>query len=233
MSSVTVELSFCVTNTDHRGLLRYCLDAIARERATLAVPTEVLVLDNASRDGSAEAAREHLVQPELIVLGERREYVENATTLLQRARGRFCLLLDEDAELEPGAAVALHVALRDAPRAGAAGAMLVRPDGDPLPSAWRPAWRLVRPRGDDVRRVDAVQCCAVLLRREAAEAAGWLPWAPSAHATELAFCRALARAGWEVLHVPAARAVQHEPVAPPAEGRFAGLAKRVRDLLAQ
>ena len=43
-----VELTFCVVNTEQRGLLRYCLDAIARERATVDFETEVLVLDNAS-----------------------------------------------------------------------------------------------------------------------------------------------------------------------------------------
>ena len=43
-----VELSYCVVNTEQRQLLHYCLDAIARERATVDFETEVLVLDNAS-----------------------------------------------------------------------------------------------------------------------------------------------------------------------------------------
>lgn len=54
-----VELTYCVVNTSQRELLLSGLDAIARERATLPFRTEVLVLDNGSRDGSAEAAREH------------------------------------------------------------------------------------------------------------------------------------------------------------------------------
>src|SRR6476659_4622473 len=105
---VAVELSFCVVNTEQRGLLRYCLDAIARERATVDFATEVLVLDNASQDGSVEAARRHPVTTEVLALERRRGKSENATALLQRARGRFCLLLNEDSELEPGATVALH-----------------------------------------------------------------------------------------------------------------------------
>ncbi len=52
-----IELSFCVVNTSRRELLVRGLDAIARERAALPFATEVLVLDNGSRDGSAEAAR--------------------------------------------------------------------------------------------------------------------------------------------------------------------------------
>ena len=48
---MAVELSFCVVNTDQRELLMRCLDAIAAEREGLDFNTEVLVLDNASRDG--------------------------------------------------------------------------------------------------------------------------------------------------------------------------------------
>src|SRR3954464_5777451 len=134
---VAVELSFCVVNTEQRGLLRYCLDAIARERATVDFETEVLVLDNASQDGSVEVARQHPVMAEVIALPQRRGKSENDSALLRRARGRFCLLLNEDSELEPGATVALHDALAGAQGAGAAGAMLVRPDGEQQPSAWR------------------------------------------------------------------------------------------------
>src|SRR4051795_10937342 len=134
-----VELSYCVVNTEHRQLLSYCLDAIARERATVDFETETLVLDNASWDGSAEAARSHPVTSDVIALDVRRPRGENASELLQRARGRFCLLLDEDSELEPGATVALHAALAAADDAAAAGAPLGQPGGPPPPAAPGPA----------------------------------------------------------------------------------------------
>src|SRR4051794_7732863 len=134
---VAVELSFCVVNTEQRGLLRYCLDAIARERATVDFETEVIVLDNASQDGSVEVARRHPVTTDVIALRERRGKAANDGELLRRAHGRFCLLLNEDSELEPGATAALHAALAADEQAGAAGAMLVGPDGEQQPSAWR------------------------------------------------------------------------------------------------
>ena len=56
---MAVELSYCVVNTDGRELLLRCLDAITAEQATLGFPTEVLVLDNASADGSAAAPPWH------------------------------------------------------------------------------------------------------------------------------------------------------------------------------
>jgi N-acetylglucosaminyl-diphospho-decaprenol L-rhamnosyltransferase len=212
-----VELSYCVVNTDQRQLLSYCLDAIARERATVEFETETLVLDNASWDGSADAARQHSVTTEVIALEERTGRAEAATALLQRARGRFCLLLNEDSELEPGATVALHAALAATPDAGAAGATLVRPDGAQQPSAWRfPSVgtallslvglkrRLVQSNGPRVRDIDWAPAAALLVRRDAAAAVEWFG------GDEIEFCRRLHNAGWRVLYVPEARAVRHE-----------------------
>ena len=54
-----IEVSYCIVNTSQRELLLRGLDAIAREREGLPFATEVLVLDNGSRDGSSEAARSH------------------------------------------------------------------------------------------------------------------------------------------------------------------------------
>jgi N-acetylglucosaminyl-diphospho-decaprenol L-rhamnosyltransferase len=214
---MAVELTYCVVNTEHRQLLSYCLDAIARERATVDFETEALVLDNASRDGSAETARTHAVTSEVIALDRRRGRGENFSALLQRAHGRYCLLLDEDSELEPGATAALHAALDRTRNAGAAGATLVTPDGVQQPSAWRfpsPWTRLlsvlglrrrfvVQSRGDRVRPVDWAPAAALLVCRDAAEEVGWFD------GDEVDFCRRLRTARRQVLHVPEARAVHH------------------------
>ncbi len=212
-----VELTYCVVNTEQRQLLSYCLDAIARERATVEFATETLVLDNASLDGSAEAARSHAVTTEVIELDRRRGGGENATELVRRARGRFCLILNEDSELEPGATAALHAALAGAESAAAAGATLVRPDGVQQPSAWRfpTPWTgllslvglgrrfVVQSRGRRIREVDWAPATALLVRRDAAAGVDWLD------GDEVRFCRRLRAAGWRVLYVPEARAVHH------------------------
>jgi hypothetical protein len=86
---MSVEVSYCVVNTDGRTLLLRCLDAIAAERAAVGFATEVLVLDNASVDGSAAAARKHPATTEVIALQRRRGKGENDSDLLQRSRGRL------------------------------------------------------------------------------------------------------------------------------------------------
>src|ERR1700694_3053183 len=132
-----IELTYCVVNTSQRALLVRGLDAIAREREHFALATEVLVLDNGSRDGSAQAARGHSAVDEVIALPERRGKALNDSELLRRARGHYALLLNEDSELLPGATLALYEALQQRPRAACAGAALRRPDGIAQPSAWR------------------------------------------------------------------------------------------------
>ena len=221
---MSVEITFCVVNTEQRGLLRYCLDAIARERATVNFETEVLVLDNASRDGSAEVARQHPVTTEVIALTERRGKGVNDSELLRRARGRFCLLLNEDSQLRPGATAALHTALTEDTQAATAGAKLLRPDGRVQPSAWRfptPTTALigafflhkrltVQSRGRRTRPVDWAQSAALLVRRDAAHDIGWFDPQFFVYSDEVDFCRRLADAGWHTLWVPGAEAVHHE-----------------------
>ena len=218
------ELSYCIVNTAQRELLVRCLDAVAAERATLGVETEVLVLDNCSGDGSAGAARRHPAADEVIALASRRGKGENDTLLLQRARGRYCLLLNEDSELRPGASAALLAAMEAEPHAGAAGAALFRPDGSRQPSAWRfptPGTALaaavslhrrltVQSGGEDVREVDWAQSAALIVRREAAVEIDFFDPLFFVYSDEVDFCRRLADAGWSTLYVPGAEAVHHE-----------------------
>jgi GT2 family glycosyltransferase len=219
-----VELSYCVVNTDGRELLVRCLDAIAAEQRSLPFETEVLVLDNASGDGSAGAARGHPATTELVALARRRGKGENDSDLLQRARGRYCLLLNEDSELLPGATAALRAALDARPDAAAAGARLLRPDGRRQPSAWRfptPLTALVgalflhrrytvQSVGRAVREVDWAQSAALLVRREAARQVEWFDPAFFVYSDEVDFCKRLRDAGWLTLYVPDAAAVHHE-----------------------
>ena len=221
-----VDVSFCVVCTEGRDLLVRGLDAIAREQAALpGLTTEVLVLDNASTDGSADAARAHPAVDELVALERRAGKAENDSTLLRRARGRYALLLNEDSELRSGAVAALVAALDDDPRAGAAGAALLRPDGTPQAAAWRfPGVgtalagalllhrRCVVQSGDGaaVRRVDWAQSACLLVRGSAAAEVGYLDPAFFVYSDEVDFCRRLADAGWHTLYVPQAVCVHHE-----------------------
>jgi N-acetylglucosaminyl-diphospho-decaprenol L-rhamnosyltransferase len=228
-----MDLSYCVVNTNGRELLLACLRAIrAHDPADL--ESEVLVLDNASDDGSAEAAEgwnasaEGLGERLRLIRAERREgKAALDSQLLREARGDLCLLLNEDSELHAGAVEALVGAMRSNATAGAAGARLLDPSGRPQPCAWRlpglgtaiasalfiHRWAVVESGGDHTREVGWVQSAAMIVRRAAAEEVAYLDPAFFVYSDETDFCKRLTDAGWRILHVPAAEVVHHEQLA--------------------
>jgi N-acetylglucosaminyl-diphospho-decaprenol L-rhamnosyltransferase len=240
-----IELTYCVVNTSQRELLVRGLDAIGRERASLPFASEVLVLDNGSRDGSAQTSQEHPAVDETIALGERRGKALNDSALMQRARGRYALLLNEDSELLAGATLALWRALEGRPDAACAGARLLRPDGAGQACAWRfptvatalagalflHRFYTVQSTGDAMREVDWCQSSALLVRREAAAEVGYMDPDFFVYSDEVDFARRLRDAGWRSLYVPQARAVHHEQLSTGAAGerRIVELARN-RDL---
>jgi GT2 family glycosyltransferase len=210
-------------NTNGRDYLLDCLAAIGRVHPP-GVEHEVLVLDNASADGSAEAVRERHPEVRLFALERRTGKADNDSLLLREARGRYCLLLNEDSELQEGAVQALLDTLEADPGAAAAGAQLLTSGGEPTACAWRLPdipWALaaavflqdpvaVQSSGDRVREVGWVQSSAMLVRRAAAEQVGWLDGDFFVYSDETDFCKRLRDAGWRILFAPTARAVHHD-----------------------
>jgi hypothetical protein len=168
----------------------------------------------------------------LIALDRRAGKAENDSRLLREARGEFCLLLNEDSELEPGAVAALLGALQSDRDAAAAGAQLLSPDGSEVPCAWRlPSAETalagaffvhrrytVESGGTGTRPVGWVQSSAMLVRREAAEQVNWLDPEFFVYSDETDFCKRLHDAGWKILYVPSARAIHHDQMAQDASG---------------
>lgn len=220
---MTPTLSYCVVNTNGRDFLLACLAAIDRTHPP-AIEREILVLDNASDDGSADAVRALGGGIRLIALERRTGKAENDSTLMREAKGRYCLLLNEDSELRPGAAEALVAALDADPKAAAATPQLLDSGGDAVPSAWRfpgvgtaaiGALFLhrrftVQSTSNETHRVDWAQSSALLVRREAAEAVGYMDPDFFVYYDECDFAKRLDDAGWHSLFVPSAEAVHHD-----------------------
>jgi N-acetylglucosaminyl-diphospho-decaprenol L-rhamnosyltransferase len=234
-----MELSYCVVNTNGRDLLLECLRSIRRTHPE-EVEAEILVLDNASDDGSTEAVEREFPEVRLIRGDRRAGLAENNTRILREAQGRFCLLLNEDSELLDGAVEELLTALRDDPRAAVAGAQLLDPNGDSIACAWRfPSLgtaaaqatllhrRLVTQShggGGPPREVGWIQSCTMLVRRDVAESVGYLDTDFFVYSEEVDFQRRMHDSGWRILHVPQAHAIHHEQL---ATDRSAGGRRRI------
>ena len=210
-------------NTNGRELLLGCLESVFNHPPS--GEFEVLVLDNASDDGSSGVVKaKYGDRVSLIELGRRRGKAENDSALMDRARGRYCLLLNEDSELTVGAADALLEALESNPGAAVAGAQLIDATGSPRPSAWRfPGLgtavagvlflhrRLtVQSRGERIRDVDWVQSAGMLVRRDAFEQVGPMDPAFFVYSDEVDWQKRAHDAGWSVIYVPKARIIHRE-----------------------
>jgi len=223
VTPVAPTLSYCVVNTNGREYLLACLAAIERTHPA-GIEREILVLDNASTDGSAEAVRELGGEIRLIALERRTGKAENDSTLMREATGRYCLLLNEDSELRPGAAEALVEALDTDPKAAAATPQLLDSSGAPVACAWRfpgvgtalagalflHRWLTVQSKGPITRRVDWGQSSALLVRRQAAAEVGYMDPEFFVYYDECDFAKRLAKVGWNSLFVPAAEAIHHD-----------------------
>ncbi len=135
-----LDLGIVIVNYNTKDLLLACLDSIYQSKGALSF--HVIVVDNRSSDGSAEAVRAAFPQAEVIESPYNGGYAY-ANNLALRRFGfwdqpgreprpdapRYVLLLNPDTLLPPDA-LARMVAFLDAhPQAGAAGPKLVRPDG--------------------------------------------------------------------------------------------------------
>lgn len=223
---MTPDVSIVIVNWNTGELLARCLGSL-RPRGGLTV--EVIVVDNASIDGSAslEAPPDDDVQ--LVLNVENVGFARACNQGIRRSGGRYVLLLNPDTRLVAGALEAL-VAFMDAhPEAGAAGPALLNPDGSLQPSGGQlPALRrllaihplLVRFLAvpDDPLRhrdfglvveVEEVSGACLIGRRAAVEAVGLLDERFFLYYEDVDWCRRLRQDGWKIYYVPQARVVHH------------------------
>lgn len=218
-------LSIVIPTHDTRELTLRCLESLGGSGL------EVIVVDDASRDGTAGAVAER--HPEVVVLRneEPARFTRSANRGLARARGDLLLLLNSDTEVEPDGLARLVEVFAREPELGVAGALLHYPDGSPQWSGGRepslawflaltsglpvlleklPLYRRSRPLAPDrPLEVDWVTGAAMAFRRAVWEAAGPLDEGFRFYAQDLDFCLRARRAGWKVEVRPELRVLHH------------------------
>jgi N-acetylglucosaminyl-diphospho-decaprenol L-rhamnosyltransferase len=221
-------LSVVVPTHDTRELTLRCLNALE----VSSIPgIEVILLDDASSDGTAEAAT--ALHPRTIVLRNEQpaRFTRSANLGLARASGEILLLLNSDTEVEPGGLGRLLDAFAGEPELGIAGALLHYPDGTPQWSGGRepslpwffalasglpavlerlPFYRRAKPL-DPHRpaRVDWVTGAALAMRRGVWEAVGPFDEGFHFYAQDLDFCLRARDAGWRTEIRPEFRVLHH------------------------
>ncbi|MFL5960329.1 MAG: glycosyltransferase family 2 protein [Gaiellaceae bacterium] len=216
--SVVPDVSISLVNTNSRELLLACLASLQGS------DVEIVVLDNASEDGSAAAVRLRFPGVRVIEQRHRAGFGANHNTVIGATTGRYVFVLNEDTTSEDWGFERMVAHLDANPRVAALGTRLVYPDGRPQDSAWRfpspatsalgllPFLRaaVVQSRGGETRDVDWAMAAALLLRREALDDVGVFDEEFFIYSEETDLCRRLRRAGWRTQYFPQVTVVHHE-----------------------
>ena len=239
MSASALELSVVIVSYRCADHLARCLASI--EGNTSDVHLEVIVVDNASGDGTAGAARTH-ARALLIERPTNEGFARAANIGMQRARGRAVLVLNPDTQVPPGALRACLDALWADPRIGVltprvvdeSGALDVRCHRE-FPTAWsafcfvtgldrRLPWTSARAHAmrdlpdDREADVDAVSGAVMLMRADALHRIGGFDQQFFMYAEDIDLCMRFRAAGWRVVYWPGAEVV-HEGGGSGAGGR--------------
>lgn len=220
---MTPDLTAIVVAHDVRDEVLQCLDALREHRGGLDL--QVIVVDNASADGTGEAVRRRHPDAEVLRVGHNAGMVARNAGL-ERARGRLRMFVDSDAAVTAGALETLARVFDEHPTVGLAGPRLVYRDGSLQLSArrypplllpllrrpplgrWLEHGRTVREHlmadepHDRRRRVEYVLGACQVFRAEAQGAAGSIDRRIWYGHDDADWCFAMRRAGWDIAYVP-------------------------------
>lgn len=226
-------LSILIVNWNTRDYLRACLFSLQATCADL--EHEIIVVDNASHDNSAEMVRREFPEVLLIANNTNLGYAEGNNRAYAAARGEYLWLLNPDTEVLDDAPRQLLDFLKAKPQYGAVASALIdartrRPQHScrtfPTPAAlWSEATGLARrfPRSRrfgfyrmgwwhyrDAREVDQPMASSLLLRRQAVEKAGGLfDEQFPIFFNDVDLCWRLRAAHWSIWYLPQARVLHH------------------------
>lgn len=229
-----VHLTVAIVTYNRAQLLDRCLETVyaACQRAS----HEIIVVDNGSRDATAELVRDKHPAVTLVVNAENVGLTHGVNQAIDLARGDYFLLLDSDTELDPDAVDTLLAFHAAHPEVGVAAPQLVYADGTeqgaakafPSPMAAlfgrKSVLRRLFPnnrfsrrylisaysRSDQPYEADSVSAACMLLKRQAIEQVGGMDEDFFVYWSDVDLCRRIKYAGWLVYVVPSARVVHLE-----------------------
>ena len=230
-SPATVRLAIVVVSYNTRKLIRRCLESLRAFAPRCSF--EVVVVDNASRDGSVATLRSEFPWVRLVDNPHNLGYAVAVNQGIEATRSDYVLVLNPDIVVRPGALDHLVEFMDATPEAGIAGGKLLNTDGTlqhscrsfytPMTLVMRrtplgklfPNHRVIRHHllldydHATPRPVDWVIGACMMVRRTAIEAVGGMDERFFLYFEDVDWCYRMSRQGWRVWYLPAAEMV-HE-----------------------
>ncbi len=231
-----MQLSVIIVNWNTCQLLDRCLNALStelRNQNLFQNLSEVFVIDNASKDGSAAMAQKKYPWVKLTKNKENTGFARANNQALKLATGNYILLLNPDTEIYPNAIGTLISFLDHHPQAGIVAPQLINTDGSiqascrafptfaglsfellglsrmmPLGSKAR-SYKMLDWKHDDERQVDQPEGACLLIRKEIFSQIGSFDEGFFMLFEEVDWCYRAKKAGWEIWFTPTARVLHH------------------------
>lgn len=228
-SSTSVDISVVIVGWNAKRCLALCLESLVEVPPRRRM--EVLVIDNASTDGSVEMIEATFPWVKLIKSGENLGFAKGNNVAIRRCQGRYIALVNPDVIVLPGCLDALADFLDQHPRVGNVGPRVFNPDMSQqstcrrFPTLWNnfcSATRLERvfktsplfagehmfyfPH-DRTLAVEVLVGCFSMIRREAFDSVGLLDEDLFMYGDDVDWCRRARNAGWQVVFYPGAQAI--------------------------
>ncbi len=219
------EISIIIVNWNTRDVLCDCLRTLYQQAG--GIDFEVIVVDNASTDSSAEMVKVRFPNVILIENHENRGFAAANNQGMAIARGRYVLLLNSDTVVPDDTMPKMVAFAYNHPEAAVVGCRVLNPDGTLQPTCFMfPSLlnmvlsstylyklfpgskffgreRMTWWDRNDAREVDVVTGCFMLVRREAIEQIGLLDEYFFMYGEETDWCYRFKQAGWKVIFTPA------------------------------
>ena len=224
-----IDVSIVIVSYNTSSLTSQCLEKV--EKHLKKVSYEVIVVDNASTDGSPDMIAEMFPWVHLICLSENRGFAGGNIPGMKKATGRYVLLLNSDAFLTENVVENTISYMDQRPKVGILGCKLTNPDGSMQPSARMlpsPLNKILHITGlsdrfpdsrffgrvnfswwnhSEPRSVGWVVGAYFLIRRAVVEAIGFLDPGYFLYFEEIDYCLMAKRVGWDVVFYPYANVV--------------------------
>lgn len=218
-----MDLSIIIVSWNARDYLVKCLRSL--EPALRGIKSEVIVVDNASADGSAEAVREIFPEAVLIENTENLGFARANNIGIKRSDGRYVCLVNSDISVLEGCVARMFSYMEAHPDIGLLGPGILNADRTIQRSCTRfPTLRgaLLTALGADtvfsslryfshtrIEDVDVLSGCFMMARRKALEEVGLLDERFFIYAEDKDWCRRFHDSGWRAVYFPHAQAVHY------------------------
>lgn len=226
----SIDLSIVIISFNTLVLTRTCLESVMPWLGDLRV--EIIVVDNASQDGSVEMVQEHYPSIKLIKNNDNFGFAAANNQAFLVAQGEFVLLLNSDTEILGDVITNSVDYLRNHPRVGAMGCRVLNSDRsmqatcsgyptlfrllkltlglDRLPIMKSFDGYLLRSwQRDTDREVEVISGCYLLVRRSIIESIGPLDDAFFFFGEETDWCLRIRKAGWQLRFSPVGEIIHY------------------------